>query len=149
MRINMTGIFLLCKYIVPHMKTLEDARIINMSSCAPKLPLPWRTPYCASKMAIIGFTRSLAKELGPHGIRVNSICPGTVEGERQNGIIDSIVRQTGKTREEVIAMKAERIPLQQFIAESDVADLVAFLCGPNARMITGQDLNITGGAIMF
>ena len=149
MRINMTGIFLLCKYLVPHMKTLGDARIINMSSIAPKLPLPWRTPYCASKMALIGFTRSLAKELGPFGIRVNSICPGTVEGERQHGVMEKISMQTGMTIEKVIAMKVERIPLQQFVAEADVADLVAFLCSPNARMITGQDMNVTGGAIMF
>ena len=149
MSVNMTGIFLLCKYLVPHMKTLGDARIVNLSSIAPKLPLPWRAPYCASKMAIIGFTRCLAKELGPSGIRVNAICPGTVEGERQNGVIDNIARQTGKPREEVVAMKAERIPLQRFVTESDVAGMVAFLCSPEAAMVTGQDLNVTGGAIMW
>ena len=149
MSINLTGIFLLCKHIVPHLKTRGDARIINMASNAPKVPLPWRAPYCASKMAIIGLTRSMAKELGPFGVRVNALCPGAVEGERQNMVIDNIARQTGRTREAVVAEKIERIPLRTFIPEASVADMVAFLCSDQGAMLTGQDINITGGAIMW
>ena len=148
MSINMTGMFLLCKYLAPHMKTLGDARIVNMSSIAPKVPLPWRAPYCASKMAIIGFTRSLAKELGEFGIRVNAVSPGTVEGARQDRVIDEIARQSGRSRESVVASKVERIPLRAFISEASIADLVVFLCSPEGAMITGQDMNINGGAFM-
>ena len=149
MSINLTGMFLLCKYLVPHLKTRGDARIINMASNAPKVPLPWRAPYCASKMAIIGLTRSMAKELGPYGIRVNALCPGAVEGERQSTVIDNIARQTGQTRESVIAAKIERIPLRTFVPEASVADMVVFLCSDQSAMLTGQDINITGGAIMW
>lgn len=149
MSINLTGMFLLCKFLVPHLKTRGDARIINMASNAPKVPLPWRAPYCASKMAIIGLTRSMAKELGPFGIRVNALCPGAVEGERQNMIIDNIARQTGQTRESIVASKIERIPLRMFIPESSVADMVVFLCSEQGAMLTGQDINITGGSIMW
>ena len=149
MCINLTSIFLLCKHLVPHLKTRGDARIINMASNAPKVPLPWRAPYCASKMAIIGLTRSMAKELGPFGVRVNALCPGAVEGERQNMVIDNIARQTGRAREAVVAEKIERIPLRTFIPEASVADMVAFLCSDQGAMLTGQDINITGGAIMW
>ena len=149
MNINLTGMFLLCKYLVPHLKTRGDARIINMASNAPKIPLPWRAPYCASKMAIIGLTRSMAKELGPYGIRVNALCPGAVEGERQHAVIDNIARQTGRTRESVVAEKIERIPLRSFIPETSIGDMVVFLCSDQSSMLTGQDINITGGAIMW
>lgn len=149
MRINLTGMFLLCKHLVPHLKTRGDARIVNMASAAPKVPLPWRAPYCASKMAVIGLTRSMAKELGPFGIRVNALCPGAVEGERQNMVIDNIAKQTGQPRESVVATKIERIPLRMFIPEASVADMVVFLCSEQGSMLTGQDINITGGSIMW
>ena len=149
MAINMTGMFLMCKYLVPHMKTRGDARIVNMASIAPKLPLPWRTPYSATKMAVIGFTRSLAAELGAFGIRVNSICPGTVEGARQDAVIENAARQSGKTREEIIATKVGGVPLRCFVPETAVADLVAFLCAPESAMITGQDMNVCAGAVMY
>lgn len=149
MDINLTGMFLLSKYIVPHMKTLGDARIINIASNAPKVPLAWRAPYCASKAAVIGLTKSMAKELGPFGIRVNALCPGAVEGVRQDRVIDNIARQTGRSRESVLAEKIDRIPLRSFIPESSVADMVVFLCSEQGRMLTGQDINITGGSIMW
>lgn len=149
MAINLTGVFLLSKYLVPHMKTLGDARIINMASNAPKVPLAWRAPYCATKAAVIGLTKSMAKELGPFGVRVNALCPGAVEGARQDRVIDNIARQTGRTRESIVAEKIDRIPLRTFIPESSVADMVVFLCSEQGRMITGQDLNITGGSIMW
>ena len=87
MAVNITGQFLFARRAVPLLKAAGGGSIINMSSAAGRLGYPLRTPYAASKWAVIGFTESLAMELGPHAIRVNALLPGIVEGERIRRVI--------------------------------------------------------------
>jgi NAD(P)-dependent dehydrogenase (short-subunit alcohol dehydrogenase family) len=120
-----------------------------MASVAGKRGMPQRTAYSASKMAVIGFTRSLAVEVGNCQIRVNALCPGTILGKRQDLVNQGIVKYTGKSLETVLAEKTEASPLKIMIAPEYVAGLVAFLCSTDAAMMTGQDINITAGVVMY
>ena len=131
------------------MKTQNSGIIVNISSVSAKRPLTQRTPYTASKMAIIGFTRTLAAELGPWKIRVNSVCPGAVAGPRQEKILQQASRATGKPLQELKAAKVKASPLNTFVDEDDVAAMVMFLCSPDAKAVTGQDINVSAGALMY
>ena len=93
--INLNGHFYCAHYAVPLLRRAGNAAIINMSSAAGRFGYAFRSPYSASKWAIIGFTQSLAKELGPAGIRVNAILPGIVEGPRMDGVIKARAEQVG------------------------------------------------------
>jgi NAD(P)-dependent dehydrogenase (short-subunit alcohol dehydrogenase family) len=149
MSVNLRGVFLCCKHVVPVMKAQGGGTIVNISSVTAKRPLPQRTPYAASKMALIGFTRTLAAELGPWQIRVNSVCPGAVAGPRQESVLKAASRATGKSVEELAAAKAAASPLNTLVDADDVADMVSFLCSSEAAAVTGQDINVSAGAVMY
>jgi NAD(P)-dependent dehydrogenase (short-subunit alcohol dehydrogenase family) len=100
-------------------------------------------------MALIGFTRTLAAELGPWQIRVNSVCPGAVAGSRQEGILREASRATGKSVEELAAAKTAASPLNTLVDADDVAAMVSFLSSPDAAAVTGQDINVSAGAVMY
>jgi NAD(P)-dependent dehydrogenase (short-subunit alcohol dehydrogenase family) len=147
--VNLRGMFLCCKHTIPPMKKQGSGSIVNISSITGKLALVQRTPYAASKMGVIGLTRTLAAEVGNWKIRVNSVCPGSVMGPRLEKVVDGIMQSTGKSREQVRAERAEASALKTFIDPRDVAAIVAFLCSQEAAMITGQDINVCGGTIMY
>lgn len=150
MQLNINGVFLCCKYAIPFMKDREEQRsIVNIASVTGKRPLINRLPYATSKMAVIGLTRTLAAEVGPDNIRVNSICPGAILGERQQFVIESLAKARGKTFEEVKQEKLESSPLRSFVDPKYVAGMAAFLCSDDAAMITGQDINVSAGAVMY
>jgi NAD(P)-dependent dehydrogenase (short-subunit alcohol dehydrogenase family) len=149
MAVNLRGVFLCCKHVIPVMKAQGGGIIVNISSVTAKRPLLQRTPYAASKMALIGFTRTLAAELGPWQIRVNSVCPGAVAGPRQEGILREASRATGKSVAELAAAKTAASPLNTLVDADDVAAMVAFLCSPDAAAVTGQDINVSAGAVMY
>jgi len=149
MAVNLRGVFLCCKHVVPVMKAQDGGIIVNISSVTAKRPLLQRTPYAASKMALIGFTRTLAAELGPWRIRVNAVCPGAVAGPRQEGILKEASRVTGRSVEELAAAKAAASPLNTLVDANDVAAMVFFLCSPDAAAVTGQDINVSAGAVMY
>lgn len=142
--VNLSGQFYCARAAVPHLRKSENAAIINMSSVAGRLGYPFRTPYAASKWGIIGLTQSLAKELGPDGIRVNAILPGVVEGSRIDGVIEARANATGKTFEETRAMYLEAVSLRRMVGPQDVADMVLFLCSPAGRNVSGQSLSVCG-----
>ena len=148
MSVNLRGVFLCCKYVVPIMKNQRSGSIINISSITGKLPLVCRTPYAASKIAVIGLTRTLAAELGEYNIRVNALCPGSVEGTRLQGIVEKQSRITGRSQEQIMAAKAAVSPLQKLVDPRQVAAMVAYLCSADAAVITGQDINVCGGVAM-
>ncbi len=147
--VNLAGMFLCCKHVLPTMKQRGRGSIVNIASVTGKRPLPQRTPYAASKMGVIGLTRTLAAEVGPWKIRVNAVCPGAVTGPRQDKVYEGIMRFTGKTRAQVLAERAELAALKTFVNPQDVAAVVAFLCSDDAAMMTGQDLNVSAGAVMY
>src|SRR3546814_7034214 len=110
-----------------------------MSSVAGRLGYALRTPYASTKRAIVGFVKSLAIELGPHGVRVNAILPGTVEGDRMDGVIGARAAADGVP---VAAMRQEylrKISLRRMVTADDIAATALFLCSPAARHITGQE----------
>ncbi|MCF8032838.1 MAG: SDR family oxidoreductase [Desulfarculaceae bacterium] len=149
MAVNLRGVFLGCKHALPAMKKARRGSIVNISSISAKRPLLRRTPYAASKMAIIGYTRTLAAEAGEWGIRVNAVCPGAVAGPRQDQIIEALCRQTGQDGEELRRQKAAISPLKCLVDPDDVARVVAFLCGQGAKAMTGQDINVSAGVVVY
>lgn len=149
MAVNLTGMFLCCKHVVPAMKKQGKGSIVNISSVTGKRPLTQRTPYAASKMGVIGLTRTLAAEVGQWRIRVNAVCPGAVTGPRQDRVYAGLMQFSGKSRAQILAERAELAALKTFVDPKDIAAVVAFLCSEDAAMMTGQDLNVCAGAVMY
>lgn len=145
--VNVLGSFLCVKHAVEHLRESDCASVVNISSTAGKDPYPTRTPYSASKAALIGFGRSLAYELGPDGVTVNTICPGAVEGERIDRMIQRQADQRDISFEEAMRERVtDRLPLDSIVDPADIGAIVAFLGSEYARNITAQDINIDSGA---
>jgi 3-oxoacyl-[acyl-carrier protein] reductase len=104
-----------------------------------------RSGYSSSKWAVRGLTRTLALELGPHGITVNDVCPNVTNGARMDRIVRTKAERTGKTAEEVYADFASQTALGRFVDETDVAEAVLFLASERARNITGHDIVVDAG----
>lgn len=136
MGVNAGGIYNMCRAIVPQMISRKNGRIINMSSMWGISGASCEVIYSASKAAVIGFTKALAKELGPSGITVNCIAPGVIDTE-MNAELDD------ETRKEL----TDEIPLERFGAPEDVAGAVLFLASDQASYITGQVLGVDGGIL--
>ncbi|NLW81468.1 MAG: SDR family oxidoreductase [Desulfovibrionales bacterium] len=146
--INVDGMFLMCKHAIPVLRNRGKGVILNVSSVSAKRPLIERANYCAAKAAVIGLTRSLALECGQWNIRVNAICPGAVEGPRQDAILRHAAAAAGISFEEAAARKKSNSPLNSFVPPSHIAEVAAFLCSDKASSMTGQDINISAGAWM-
>tara|TARA_Y100000588_G_scaffold385968_1_gene480424 strand:- start:1804 stop:2592 length:789 start_codon:yes stop_codon:yes gene_type:complete len=147
--VNMTGMFLVSKYVIPLMKQKRYGRIINVSSMSGKRPLPNRTPYTSSKTAVIGFTRTLAFELGEYGITVNSICPGATAGPRIDSVIQNMSESFQITFDEAKKTFTDPSALKTLVTPEDHAALCVFLASEDAVRMTGQDINLTGGLIWY
>jgi NAD(P)-dependent dehydrogenase (short-subunit alcohol dehydrogenase family) len=98
---------------------------------------------------VIGLTRTLAAEVGKWKIRVNAVCPGGVSGERLERVFEGIRKFSGKSREQIIAERVEATPLKTLVDPKYVASVVAFLCSEDAAMMTGQDINVSAGVVMY
>jgi NAD(P)-dependent dehydrogenase (short-subunit alcohol dehydrogenase family) len=141
--VNLNSQFLFARRAVPLLvESGTDGAIIAMSSVAGRLGYAFRTPYAATKWAIVGLMKSLAIELGPHGIRVNAILPGTVEGERINGVIAARAAATGVTPEVMRNEYIQKTSLRRMVTAEDVAAMTLFLCSPAARNVTGQAVSV-------
>ncbi|OGL64528.1 MAG: short-chain dehydrogenase [Candidatus Tectomicrobia bacterium RIFCSPLOWO2_12_FULL_69_37] len=149
MGVNVTGMFLCSKYAVPVMKRNRRGRIINVSSISGKRPLPNRTPYTASKMAVIGFTRTLAFELGEYGITVNAICPGATEGPRITDVIENMARVGNISYVEAEKTFTGPAALKSLVRAEDHAALCVFLASDEAARMTAQDINVTAGLVWY
>jgi len=144
MAVNINSQFYCARRAVPLIKSAGGGAIINLSSAAGLFGYPLRTPYAASKWAVIGLTKSLAMELGDFGIRVNAICPGPVEGPRIDGVISARAQARGESFEAMRAAYQRQNSLHTFIQAQDIANLVLFLCSPAGSKISGQALSIDG-----
>ncbi|MGD0722562.1 MAG: SDR family oxidoreductase [Roseiarcus sp.] len=140
----LTGQFLCARRAVPMLKAAGGGAIVNLSSAAGRFGYAFRTPYAAAKWGVIGFTQSLAKELGPSNIRVNAILPGIIEGPRMTGVIEARARQVGVSYEAMEKTYVERISLRRMTTAADVAAMVAFLASAAGRNISGQSLGVDG-----
>lgn len=140
----LTGQFLCTRLAVPMLKAAGGGSIVNMSSAAGRHGYAFRTPYSSAKFGIIGFTQSLAKELGPSGIRVNAILPGIVEGPRMHKVISDRAKQLGVSHEDMEARYLEKVSLRRMVSPFDVAGMVAFLLSDAGATISGQSLGVDG-----
>lgn len=142
--VNLNGAFYVTRLAVPLMKQANQGSIINIASTAALFGCPMRTPYSASKWAMIGLTKSLAMELGPWNIRVNAICPGSVEGERIDRVIEDDARQRGKSVEEIRSLYQRQTSLRRFVTADEVARMAVFLASDACSAISGQAMSIDG-----
>ena len=136
--------FLCARRAAPVMKAQGAGSIINLSSNAGQHGFGNRTPYAAAKWAVIGLTKSLAIELGPHGVRCNAICPGSVRGDRINRVIKGEAELRGVSFDVVAKEIVWNQSISRFVEPEEVAGLCLFLASPAAAMINGQDLAIDG-----
>ncbi len=142
--VGLNGAFYVTRHAVPLLKRAGGGSVINMASTAGLFGCPLRSPYVAAKWALIGFTKTLAMELGPFGIRANAICPGCVTGPRIEAVIERDAKQRGVSTEEVRTNWTRQASMRTFISPESVAATVAFLVSPDGAMISGQALGIDG-----
>lgn len=142
--ININSYFYYSKHSIPLLKNRKGGSIINLSSTAGLFGFPLRSPYAASKWAVIGITKTLAMELGKFNIRVNAICPGSVSGERMKNVIAAKAKSLGVSEEKVKQDYESYVSMGTFVDKKDIANMVVFLLSENANKITGQVMTVDG-----
>ena len=142
--VNLDGAFLTCRWAARVLKEGGGGSLILMSSSAGLHGYPNRSPYATSKWGIIGLMKTLAMELGPHGVRVNAICPGSVEGDRMDRVLAKEAEATGLTEAELRARYVAGVSLRSWVSADDVADAALFLASPAGAKISGQALSVDG-----
>jgi len=141
--VDLNGHFYCTRKAIPLLKRSRGS-IISIASSVAFMGCPGRAPYTASKWAIIGLTKTLAMELGPHGIRVNAICPGSVDGDRVDGVIERDAKRRGQTAQAIRDVYLRQSSLRTFINPDDVANLALFLASDLASKISGQVIGVDG-----
>lgn len=147
--VDLTGVYLTFRAFIPTMIDQRRGSLIAISSVTGKRPLAHRTPYAAAKMGVIGLVRSLALELGPFGIRANTVCPGSVDGPRMEAVLAAAARARSITIEAARLEHTTPAALGRLVHADEVADLCVFLAGDSASAITGEDLNVSAGSVMY
>ncbi|MBZ4019066.1 SDR family NAD(P)-dependent oxidoreductase [Streptomyces purpurogeneiscleroticus] len=143
--VNVRGVFLMCRAFLPAMTGRGAGDVINIASVSGKRPLLRRTPYCASKMAVIGLTTTLAGEVGPLGVTVNSLSPGPVSGPRMERNFRLEAERTGSSYEEAEAAFVSRSALGRMVTEEEVgAAVTAMLRMPG---LCGADIDLSAGMV--
>jgi NAD(P)-dependent dehydrogenase (short-subunit alcohol dehydrogenase family) len=142
--VNITGQFNCARAAVQHLAKSGNPSIINLSSVAGRLGFPLRTPYAASKWAVIGFTKSLAIELGPLNIRVNAIQPGAVEGDRIRRVFAAKAQHRGVSLQAIQDEALSHASIKEMIAPQQLADMTLLLASPRGRTVSGQAISICG-----
>ena len=143
--VNVRGTYLMCRALLPSMIERGHGDIINVASVSGKRPLARRTPYCASKMAVIGLTATLAAEVGPLGVSVNSLSPGPVDGERMRRNFRLEAERTSTSYDEAERAFVGRSALGRMITEQEVgAAVVAMLQMPG---LCAADIDLSAGMV--
>lgn len=142
--VNVFGTFLCTRLGVPLLKA-QGGSIIIMSSAAGRFGYSLRTPYASAKWALVGLAKSLASELGPHGIRVNAILPGMTNGERLDGVIRARAEQFGRSYEEQLALQVQSASMRVNVDAIDIANTALFLASDEGRHVTGVALPVDAG----
>jgi NAD(P)-dependent dehydrogenase (short-subunit alcohol dehydrogenase family) len=142
MAVNIDGQFLCARRAVPLLKAAGGGSIVNLSSLAGRLGYPLRTPYAASKWAVVGFTKSLAMELGPDKIRVNAVLPGAVDGPRIRRVIEAKAKSLGVSYEEMEKKYVTQASLARMVTADDIANQILFVCSDAGQNVSGQPLAV-------
>ena len=143
--VNVRGTFLLCKALLPGMVERGSGDVINVASVSGKRPLAHRTPYCASKMAVIGLTSTLAFEVGPAGVRVNSLSPGPVQGPRMERNFRLEAERSGTSIDDAEQAFVSRAALGRMVTEEEVGSaVIAMLAMPG---MCGADIDLSAGMV--
>jgi NAD(P)-dependent dehydrogenase (short-subunit alcohol dehydrogenase family) len=147
--INITGQFNFTRLAVAHLRLSRNASILNLSSAAGRLGFALRTPYAASKWAVVGFTKSLAAELGPIGIRANAMLPGLVDGARIKGVFAAKAAALGIEAEPYEAQALGAVSMRTLVTPEQIADMAVYLASPRAATISGQAISVCGDLQML
>ena len=147
MDVNFMGVVHSIQAALPSMRERPFGRIVVIASTAGLKGYAYVSAYSAAKHAVIGLIRSLALELAHTRITVNAVCPGFTDTDLVAGSIDTIVRKTGRSRDEARAELAKHNPQRRLVTPEEVADTVLWLCGEGASAITGQAIAVAGGEI--
>lgn len=143
-QVNIHGQFLCVKHALRLLRQGTDPAIVNLSSAAGRLGMAGRSAYSASKWAVVGFTKTLAIELGTDGIRANAVCPGAVDGPRIQAVIAAKADMLGQTTGEVEATYNDQSSLGRMVTAEDVANMAVFAASDMARNVNGQVLAVDG-----
>ncbi len=144
MAVGLDGAFHCLRHAMPMMKQAGSGCVINIASTAGIMGYPLRTPYAAAKWAVVGLTKSLAMEVGPQGIRVNAICPGSVDGPRMDRVIAAEAEARGESADAVRRGYLNQSSLRTFIDAEDIAAMALFLASDAGAKITGQAISVDG-----
>jgi NAD(P)-dependent dehydrogenase (short-subunit alcohol dehydrogenase family) len=144
LEVNITGQYLCARRAVPMLKAAGGGAIVNLSSAAGRFGFALRSPYCASKWAVIGLTKALAIELGADQIRVNAICPGAVEGDRINRVIAAKAKARGVSFEAMYQEYTQTASMRRMISPQDIANMILYLCSDAGRVVSGQAIGVDG-----
>ena len=147
LHVNVNSHFYFNKLAIPLLKKKKTASIINISSGAGIMGFPLRSPYAASKWAIVGMTKTLAMELGKYKIRVNAICPGTIKGDRMKRVIKDKSKFTKVSAKKIENEFVSMASMNSWIYEDDIGKMCAFLISEEGERISGQIIGVDGNAI--
>ena len=145
LQVNVEGVFIVSRAVLPHMMARRAGSVVNLASWAGKTGNAYFAGYSASKFAVIGLTQALAREMAPHGVRVNAICPGIVVDTAMRRALEEQQRRFGLPQ---TAEREKLIPLGRVSVPADVARVAAFLASDEAAYITGESINLSGGLLM-
>jgi len=145
LRVNVEGVFIVSRAVLPHMIARRSGSVVNLASWAGKTGPAFFAGYGATKYAVIGLTQALAREMAPHGIRVNAICPGIVVDTAMRTAIEAQQRRYGLPE---TAEREKSIPIGRVSIPDDVARIAAFLASDEASYMTGESINLSGGLLM-
>lgn len=146
--VNLSGVFHCTKAVLDELSRADYGRIVNVASTAGLKPYAYVGAYCAAKHGVIGLTRTLALELARTAVTVNAVCPGYTDTAIVASAIDKIVAATGRSEEQARAELLKVSPQRRLIEPEEVAATVAWLCGDDARSVTGQAIVVAGGEVM-
>lgn len=141
--VNLHATFYVSKHAIPLIK-LQGGAIMNLSSTAGLYGYPMRSPYASAKWAIVGLSKTMAMELGPFNVRVNCICPGSVNGARMDRVISSIAKATGESVEKVRQDNVQNTSMTTFVDAEDIANMIVFSFSDLGAKISGQSLTVDG-----
>lgn len=147
--VNLTSIYYVTKAFVPGLVEQRSGRIITIASIASKAGDRYIAAYSASKHGVLGLTRSLALEMVPYNVTVNAICPGYVDTPMTQANIANMVSRTGRTEEEIRKALENMTPQKRLFEPEEIAALVVYLAQDISKGITGQAINVDGGAVMW